>query len=364
MKLINGFYSNVGIIGYGLSAKVFHIPFVTTLNEDFEFTHILQRSSRDALTKHPHIQIVTTPEALFATNVELVVITTPPESHYSLAKGALEAGKHVVCEKPFTSTLAEAEELVALAEQSSNILTVFHNRRWDGDFLTVKALMEKNLLGRVVNFRSAMDRYKLTRQITGSRAWKEQDAAAGGTLLDLGSHLVDQALSVFGKPSTVHANILHQRDRTSVNNDFFSITLDYTPSDGPLVHLQAGNLVREGFSPRFQVDGTNGSLAKFGVDVQEAQIRDEKMSPSNPAYGVDSQSDWLRLDSDIDGLRYVGTVETMKGDYSQFYRKLAMAIRRNDKSAVGVRPVEALEVMKILEAARKSSDQKQVIRMK
>jgi scyllo-inositol 2-dehydrogenase (NADP+) len=360
MKLINGFYSKVGIIGYGLSAKVFHIPFVTTLNKDFEFTHILQRSSRDALTKHPHIQIVTTPEALFATDVELVVITTPPESHYSLAKAALEAGKHVVCEKPFTSTLIEAEELVALAEKSSGILTVFHNRRWDGDFLTVKALMEKNHLGRVVNFRSAMDRYKPIRRIAGPRAWKEQNATTGGTLFDLGSHLVDQALSIFGKPSTVHANILHQRDQASVNNDFFSITLDYTPS-GPLVHLQAGNLVREGFSPRFQVDGTKGSLFKFGVDVQEAQIHDEEMSPSHSAYGVDSKSDWLRVDTDIDGLRYVGTVETMKGDYSQFYRKLATAIRKGDKSAVGVRPVEALEVMKILEAARKSSDQKQVV---
>jgi scyllo-inositol 2-dehydrogenase (NADP+) len=344
-----------------LSAKVFHIPFVTTLNDDFELTHILQRSSRDALTKHPHIHIVTTPEALFATDVELIVITTPPESHWPLAKAALEAGKHVVCEKPFTSTLAEAEELVALAENSSNILTVFHNRRWDGDFLTVKALMEKNLLGRIVNFRSAMDRYKPIRHITGSRAWKEQTATAGGTLLDLGSHLVDQALSIFGKPSTVHANILHQRDRTSVNNDFFSITLDYTPSDGPLVHLQAGNLVREGFTPRFQVDGTKGSLIKFGADVQEAQIRGEGMSPLNPAYGVDSQSDWLRVDSDVDGLRFVGIVETIKGDYSQFYKKLAAAIRMNDKSAVGVSPLEALEVMKVLEAARKSSDQKQVV---
>ena len=333
---------------------------MTTLNEDFEFSHILQRSSRDALTKHPHIHIVTTPEALFATDVELVVITTPPESHYSLAKAALKAGKHVVCEKPLTSTLAEAEELVALAEKSSNILTVFHNRRWDGDFLTVKALMEKNFLGRVVNFRSSMDRYKPTRQITGSRVWKEQNAAAGGTLLDLGSHLVDQALSIFGTPSTVHANILHQRERTSVNNDFFSITLDYTPLDGPLVHLQAGNLVREGFSPRFQVDGTKGSLIKFGADVQEAQIRDGGMLPSNPAYGVDSQSDWLRVDSDVDGLRYVGTVETMKGDYSQFYRKLAIAIRKNEKLAAGIRPLEALEVMKILEAARISSDEKRV----
>jgi predicted dehydrogenase len=355
------FYSRVGIIGYGLSAKAFHIPFVTYLNQYFVFTHVLQRSSRNALEKHPHIQIVTTPEELFATDVELVVITTPPESHYTLTKAALQAGKHVVCEKPFTATVTEAEELVDLAEKSSRILTVFHNRRWDGDFLTVKTLMEKNVLGRIVNFKSTMDRYKPTRVVTGSRAWKEQNAAAGGTLLDLGSHLVDQALSIFGKPSTVHANILHQRERKSINNDFFSITLDYTPSDGPLVHLQAGNLVRDGFSPRFQIYGTNGSLSKFGADVQEGQIRDEEMSPSNSEYGVDSQSNWLRLDSDVDGLRYVGAIETLKGDYSQFYKKLAIAIRTNDRSAIGVKPIEALEVMKVLEAARKSSDQKQVV---
>lgn len=334
---------------------------MTALTHEFEFTHILQRSSRDALEKHPHLHIVTTPEALWETDVELVIISTPPESHFALAKAALEAGKHVVCEKPFTSTLAEAEELVALADKSSSILTVFHNRRWDGDFLTIKALMEKNLLGRIVNFNSAMDRHKPSRQVTGSRAWKEQNAAAGGTVFDLGSHLVDQALSVFGKPSTVHANILHQRERTSVNNDFFSITLDYTAVDGPLVHLQAGNLVRDNFSARFRVDGTKGSLSKFGVDVQEPQIHELGMSPLDPAYGVDAQSDWLRVDSDVDGLRYVGTVETLKGDYSQFYRKLAHAIWTKDKSAVGVKPVEALEVMKILEAAKRSSEQKQVI---
>ena len=331
------------------------------MNSDFEFTHILQRRSRDALEKFPHLTIVTTPEDLFATDVDLVVITTPPESHYPLVKEALKAGKHVVCEKPFTSTLAEAQELVELAEKSSTILTVFHNRRWDGDFLTVKALMEKNLLGRIVNFDSAIDRYKPLRQLTGSRAWKEQDATAGGSLLDLGSHLVDQALSTFGKPSTVYANILHQRERTSVNNDFFSITLDYTTLDGPLVHLQAGNLVRDGFSPRFRIDGTRGSLTKFGADVQEAQIRDENMSPLSPRYGVDAQSDWLRVDSEVDGFRFVGNVETIKGDYSQFYKKLAHAIRTNDKSAVGVKPVEALEVMKVLDAAKRSSEEKKVI---
>ena len=331
------------------------------MTHDFEFTHILQRSSRDALEKNPHLQIVRTPEELWATDIELVVITTPPESHFTLAKAAIEAGKHVVCEKPFTSTLAEAEELVTLADKSSSILTVFHNRRWDGDFLTIKALMEKNLLGRIVNFNSAMDRYKPSRQVTGSRAWKEQNATAGGSLLDLGSHLVDQALSLFGKPSTVHANILHQRERTSVNNDFFSITLDYTAVDGPLVHLQAGNLVRDNFSARFRVDGTKGSLSKFGADVQEPQIRDLGMSPLDALYGMDAQSDWLRVDSDVDGLRYVGTVETLRGDYSQFYKKLAHAIRTNDKTAVGVKPVEALEVMKVLEAAKQSSAQKQVI---
>jgi scyllo-inositol 2-dehydrogenase (NADP+) len=344
-----------------LSAKVFHIPFVTALNQDFEFTHILQRRSRDALEKFPHLTLVTTPEDLFASEVDVVVITTPPESHYPLVKAALGAGKHVVCEKPFTSTLAEAEELVVLAEKSSTILTVFHNRRWDGDFMTVKSLLEKNLLGRIVNFNSSMDRSKPTRQLTGSRAWKEHDAAAGGSLLDLGSHLVDQALCIFGKPATVHANVLHQRERTSVNNDFFSITLDYTSLDGPLVHLQAGNLVREGFSPRFRIDGTRGSLAKFGDDVQEAQIRGQNISPSNPLYGVDVRSDWLRVDAEVDGLRFVGDVETIKGDYSQFYRKLAKAIRTNDKSAVGVKPVEALEVMKVLEAAKTSSEKKKVI---
>lgn len=344
-----------------MSAKVFHIPFLTALSKEFEFTHILQRTSRDALNKHPHLTIVSTPEELFKSDVELVIVTTPPEYHYDLVKLALEAGKHVVCEKPFTAYLAEAEELVQLADHSSKILTVFHNRRWDGDFLTITAAIERNLLGRIVNFHSAMDRHKPNRQITGSRAWKEQDASAGGSLLDLGSHLVDQALFLFGKPATIHANILHQRERTSINNDFFSITLDYTELDGPLVHLQAGNLVREGFSPRFRIDGTNGSLTKFGADVQEPQIKEKGMSPLDPEYGVEPESDWLRVDTDVDGLRYRGNVETVKGDYSHFYKQLFRAIRTNNKDDVPVKPVEALEVMKVLEAAKRSCDERKVV---
>ena len=350
--------SKVGVIGYGLSAKVFHIPFITSL-PDFELTHILQRSSTSALDKNPHVTIVRTPEELWDTEVQLVIISTPPETHYALAKAALEKGKHVVVEKPFTATLAEAQSLVELAAKSQGILTVFHNRRWDGDFLTIKSVMEKNVLGRIVNFNSAMDRYKPARVVTGSRAWKEQNPSSGGLLLDLGSHLVDQALSLFGPPSTVHANILHQRDRSSVNNDFFSITLDYTPQDGPLVHLQAGNLVRQ-FSPRFRIDGTKGSLTKFNVDVQEAQIQ-QGLGPHDPGYGVDKEDDWCKVDCDVDGLHYVGCVETLRGDYSRFYKSLAESINFG-REKVGVKPREALEVMKVLEAARKSSEEKSVIK--
>jgi scyllo-inositol 2-dehydrogenase (NADP+) len=350
------------VIGYGLSAKVFHIPFITALPEHFQLTHILQRSSTSALETHPHVTIVRTPEELLATEVDLVIITTPPESHFALAKAALEKGKNVIVEKPFTSTLEEAAELVKLSESSTGILTVFHNRRWDGDFLTIKSVMEKNLLGRIVNFHSAMDRYKPTRVITGSRAWKEQNPTAGGLLLDLGSHLVDQSLALFGVPSTVHANILHQRDRTSVNNDFFSITLDYTPQDGPLVHLQAGNLVRQ-FSPRFRIDGTKGSLTKFGNDVQETQIQ-QGLGPRDGGYGIDKEEGWCKLDCDVDGLRYVGSVETLRGDYSGFYKSLAEAIKggMEGRGKVGVKPWEALEVMKVLEAARKSSEEKCVVK--
>ena len=294
--------------------------------------------------------------------MDLVIITTPPESHFALAKAALENGKNVIVEKPFTSSLEEAQELVKISESSTGILTIFHNRRWDGDFLTIKSIMEKNLLGRIVNFHSAMDRYKPTRVITGSRAWKEQNPAGGGLLLDLGSHLVDQTLSLFGAPSTVHANILHQRDRTSVNNDFFSITLDYTPRDGPLVHLQAGNLVRQ-FSPRFRIDGTKGSLTKFGNDVQEGQIQ-QGMGPKDSAYGVDNEEQWCKLDCDVDGLRYIGSVETVRGDYSGFYKSLAEGIKGGPegREKVGVKPREALEVMKVLEAARRSSEEQCVVK--
>jgi predicted dehydrogenase len=333
---------------------------VNALSDDFELTHVLQRSSKDALKQHPKVTVVSTPQELFSSDVELVIVTTPPESHYELVRDALVLGKHVVCEKPFTATLAQAENLVKIAKTSRGILSVYHNRRWDGDLLTVKMLMEKNVLGRVVNFESRMDRYKPYRQVTGSRAWKEQDSTAGGLLYDLGSHLVDQVLHIFGKPSSIHANILHQRDRTSVSNDFFSITMDYSP-EGPLVHVQAGSLVRDGFSPRFRIDGTLGSFTKFGVDVQEAQIRDLRMSPLSASYGVDVVSGWAQVDTEADGLRYVGRVETVKGDYLQFYKKLANAIRKGDKGLVGVTPEDALDVMRVLEAAKRSSEENRVV---
>ncbi|MBA4166935.1 MAG: Gfo/Idh/MocA family oxidoreductase, partial [Chitinophagaceae bacterium] len=213
----------VGVAGYGMSAKLFHIPFVTTV-EGYEFTTILERSKSESKKKFPQVKIVRTIDELVSSpDTDLIVVTTPNDTHFEYASKALKAGKHVVLEKPFTNTIEEAKELIAVARSSGKILSVYHNRRYVSDFLTIRDILSKKLLGDVHEYSCNFDRY---RSEAKPQAWREEPKPGSGILYDLGSHLIDQALVLFGLPKTITAAIRAQRPHSMVD-DYFNIWLDF-----------------------------------------------------------------------------------------------------------------------------------------
>src|SRR5215831_1676441 len=209
----------VGLAGFGISAKVFHAPFLTT-SKDFELVSVLERHKQESKEKYPSVQVVTGIEELLNNPaVELVVITTPNETHFPFAKAALKAGKHVVLEKPFTNTSEEARQLIDMAEEAGKVLSVYQNRRYVSDFLTIREILNNKLLGEVHSFEGHYDRY---RPEARPNAWREEAKTGSGILYDLGAHLIDQALCLFGLPQTITADIRMQRPHAKVD-DYFDL---------------------------------------------------------------------------------------------------------------------------------------------
>src|SRR6476620_983673 len=247
-----------GIVGYGKSAKVFHIAFLSTMDE-FEITAVLERHGEESKKQLPGIRVAKSIDELISgDDTELIVITTPNDTHFEYASKALKAGKNVVLEKPFTITTGDAEKLIAISKQSGKILSVYQNRRYVSDFLTMRELLEQNVLGQVHEFNATYDRYR-PNAIAG--AWREADIPGAGILYDLGPHIIDQVLTLFGNPETITADVRKQRIHAKAT-DFFNIWLNY----GFLkVILHAGMLVREQ-GPRYMIQGTLGSFLKYGED--------------------------------------------------------------------------------------------------
>lgn len=336
-----------GLVGFGFGGRVFHAPYLAALPE-IALTHIVQRNSDTALVAYPDVQIARSVEELLDDDtVELVVITTPNATHFPLAKQALEAGKHVVVDKPMCETAAEAEELVRVARASGKVFSVFHNRRWDGDYLTVSEVVRQGLLGEVHEFNSHFDRYKPQLK-PGS--WKEEPGPGTGMLFDLGSHLIDQAIFLFGLPQRLWADLRTQRVGSRID-DHFEVTLDYGQMKA---HLRCGTLVREK-PPRFRVLGNLGAFVKYGMDPQEAGLLAMTQPQWHPQLGVDAEQDWGLLHTEVNGLTVRGKVETKVGDYRGFYRNVAGAIRGTE--ALVVKPEQVLKLMKILELARQSNQE-------
>ena len=268
---------NVGVIGYGLSAKVFHIPLIQATPE-LNLYGIVQRTPKpnnDSSTSHPGIKSWRSVDELFADkNVDICIVTSTPEAHYTHTRSALESGKHVVLEKPMVPSSAEARDLISIAQRMGKLLTVYQNRRWDQDFLTLQEILAKkeDLLGDIAEFETHYDRFRPSLPAPELRTWKNEDLPAGGALFDLGSHLLDQVYCLFGAPERVTGFVgVQKRGVTGCPPDACTVLLDY--GDGkPFVTVKSSSISPEEEQLRFWVRGTKGSFKKFYLDVQEAQL--------------------------------------------------------------------------------------------
>ena len=341
----------VGVIGFGLATRVFHAPFVTAV-PGLRLHSIVERTSGEAAQSYPESKTVRSVDELLSDPaVALVVVATPNGTHFALAQQALDAGKHVVIDKPFAPSSAEAEKLMELAKAKGLVLAPFHNRRWDGDFRTVQKLVGEGVLGRLVTVESHFDRY---RPIVREGTWKEVEGQANGLLFDLGPHLVDQAVALFGRPKTITASVRTDRDNTAIE-DAFDICLGY---EGLLYWCRSSMLACDN-SPRFLLHGTAGSFRKYGLDPQEPAILGGAKVPSV------GEGNWLREENSAWGTLTIAPVQadpgkltqtqvaTEAGDYRGFYENVRDAIRDGKKLAVSSE--DGLLAVRLLELARVSS---------
>lgn len=343
---------NVGLVGYGFASKTFHAPLIQAT----EGLDLVAVSSSDAAKVQADLEVEVEHQAQALCqrrDIDLIVIPTPNDTHFPLAKAALMAGKHVVVDKPFTVTLSEAKQLKAIAIDKERLVSVFHNRRWDSDFLTIKALLEAGTLGRITEVESRFDRF---RPLVRDR-WREKALPGGGIWYDLGPHLLDQACELFGMPSAILLDLATRRDNAKADDDFLAL-LEY---DGFRVSLRAGTLVAES-TPRFRLHGTKGSYLKYGLDPQESRLKAGE-TPS-PAWGEDDVAGTLTLrEGDGEDAPLVRQeYPTQPGDYLAYYQGIAAAIRDNAPLPVDID--DALRNMMLLEAGLDSHRQRRWIALK
>jgi scyllo-inositol 2-dehydrogenase (NADP+) len=341
------------ISSFGMSGLVFHGPSLKVLPQ-FKIHKILERTKNISASRYPDATIVRSyNEIIKDPEVELVIVNTPDFLHFEMAKQAIEAGKHVVVEKPFTKTSWDAIELINLAKKYGVVLTVYQNRRLDGGFLTVKKVVEEKLLGRLVEFEAHYDRY---RNFIREGSWKEDGDDRTGVLFNLGSHIVDQTVVLFGKPIavTAHLAVLRTRGRTTDN---FEIRLHYNNFN---TYLRSSYLVRE-MGPQYILHGTEGSFTKNGRDIQEEMLTQHHL-PDEPGWGKEPESDWGTLNTTYNGLHFYGKIETIPGNLATFYENLYQVIR--ERAELLVKPEEALLTIQILEACLDSNRMKKTIELK
>ncbi|WP_432460989.1 oxidoreductase [Agarivorans sp. QJM3NY_25] len=336
---INTRVIKTAIVGYGFSAKTFHLPFIDTRPE-FEVSAISSSQRNIVQQEWPHAEhYFTAEEMLQNSEAQLVIITAPNDVHFSLAKVALENNKHVLLEKPFVTKIEDGETLIRLAEEKNLLLSVYHNRRWDGDFLTIKKLIAENKLGHIKHFESHFDRFRPNVR----QRWREQSQDGGGILFDLGPHLIDQTLQLFGLPEAVTAQCKVMREG-STNIDYFNLTLHYPDK---LARLNA-SLFSAGPNLRFNVQGDRGNYIKLGLDPQEERLK-AGVLPNTRDWGKENQDQCGRLYFEASSQAEV----TECGDYQHFYQQLADAIRNGTPPPVSAE--DALWNIRLIELAMESS---------
>lgn len=341
---------NTALVGFGMTAKVMHAPFLVT-NPQYHVATVVERHKEESRQLFPQAQIVRRfEEVLQQKEIELVIITTPNESHFTYAQQALQAGKHVVLEKPFTITSTEAQTLVQTAQQVGKIISPFHNRRYVADFLTLQQILQQGLLGDVHTFESHFDRY---RPEPKPAAWREEALPGSGIFYDLGPHLIDQALALFGPPQTVTADVRKQR-YFSVVDDAFEVKLDY----GFLkVILKSSMLVREP-GPRYQIHGTKGSFLKWGEDVQEALLK-QGVLPTTDNWGAEPEDQYGTLHTEIEGTLIKKQIPSLQGNFGLYYKHLYETLANG--AEVKEKGEHGYNTIKLIETAFESSRQKRTL---
>ncbi|KAI6893241.1 UPF0052-domain-containing protein [Hortaea werneckii] len=351
---------NVAVVGYGLSAKVFHIPLVLALPSDFKLYGIVQRSPKlddDCSKDHPGIKSWRSVDEVYSDpNVDVVIITSIPETHFEMCKAALEAGKNVVCEKPFVPTSQEAGQLAEIAKKNGKQLAVYQNRRWDADFLTLRKIMADGALGDIAEFETHFDRH---RPEPPADNWKAKEGPAHGAVYDLGTHLLDQVYSAFGNPEKVTGFVGNQRVGVkSGPPDSFTVLLQYGQM---LVTAKAGVVSPEEEQLRYWVRGTKGSFRKCHLDVQEDQLK-AGAKPGSAGFGEDPESHYGTLTTGTDGKLKRSVFPTVPpATYVEYYRLFGKALR--GEGEVPVKAEEARDVLRIIEAALQSSKEERSIRL-
>jgi scyllo-inositol 2-dehydrogenase (NADP+) len=342
---------DVGLIGFGLAGRAFHAPVIRAV-PGLRLSAILQRSGNEAAERYPDVRIVRTLEELLAIkDIRLVVVATPNESHYTLARQCLEAGRDVLVDKPFTTTLDEAVALVELAKEHGRIITVYQNRRYDGDFQAIQQLVGSGELGRVVSFEVNYDRF---RPQLKPGAWRECPVSGAGIFLDIGPHLIDYALLLFGLPEAVTADIRVVREG-AVADDTFDVAFHYC--SGMRADLRSSILAATP-RPHFILHGTGGGFVKQTVAPQERNLRCGNI-PANGPWGAELEENWGVLRLAENGRLTQRRIPPVNCDYRDFYANLRDALL--GKAPLAVTPEWALNVMRLLELARQSSRERRTI---
>ncbi len=334
----------VGLVGFGFSGQTFHAPLICSVPE-LELSYVVSRNREAVNAILPKVSVVPTmEEVLERPEVQLIVLATPNDLHFDQAKLALLSQKHVVVDKPFTTTSAQAAELLALSKRQGRVLSVFHNRRWDSDYLTVKKLIKQNVLGEIKQMESHFDRYKPDAR----DRWKEQASRGGGIWNDLGSHLLDQVLHLFGKPDSLWTDVEIQRNQ-SQGPDYFHAVLRYQKMR-VILHSTSYALAE---APRFSIYGTKGNFIKFGFDPQEEHLK-KGLMPDSTGYGLDQNSGRLTYKEGSEVK--TKTIPSEIGNYRDYYVGVARAILNQEANPVSAE--EALQVVELLELPPESADKR------
>ncbi len=332
---------NVGLVGFGLSGRYLQAPFFMVHNA-FNLKAIItsQEISNELFPNVAKLESID--NLLNDPRIDLISICSPNATHYQYAKKALLSRKHVLIEKPMTTTVTEAEELLALSKANGKILYTFQNRRFDSDFLTICKILQSKILGEILSFEASYERFK---PALNPKQWKEEASPGSGILYDLGAHLIDQVICLFGIPLNYSGNVFTER-ANSIIDDAFNLQLDYSNLK---VTLKSSLMAKE-LGPRYKIQGTNGSFIKYGIDPQEDQLK-LGIWPKNPQFGKESEEFRGVIRSKLNGFESVSQVTSETGNWMELFNNLALAIKGEADSYI--KPAEIIEQLRIIEKIKK-----------